>query len=162
MTDGHTLEIATYSRPALLERLVRYYRKRAPSINLFVLDSSRPDVAEENAKALSQYGAAMRHVIFLGTVAGSSKLMDGLAQLERIDELIVRRRDIFAWYQSKSGNNEGLILNSEAPNHRNTYRMVTTVFDPSFGCRKEVVMVTLGRQGIATRPFFHPMSSFPV
>jgi len=34
MTGGHTLVIPTYNRPAFLQRLVRYYRKRAPYINL--------------------------------------------------------------------------------------------------------------------------------
>ncbi len=85
----------------------------------------------------------------------------GLAQLERIDELIARKRDIFAWYQSELGGNERLILNSEAPNVRNTYWMVTALFSSSLGYRKEDVMKALGEQGIATRPFFHPLSSLP-
>jgi len=82
MIDSYTLVIPTYNRSALLRRLVRYYRKRAPFINLLVLDSSRSEVQEENVKALSQYGSAVRHVVYADNIQASSKLADGLALVE--------------------------------------------------------------------------------
>ena len=85
----------------------------------------------------------------------------GLAQLERIGELVARKREIFAWYKAELGNYTGLTLNSESPNVRNTYWMVTALFDPSPGYRKEDVMKALSEHGIVTRPFFHPLSSLP-
>lgn len=35
----------------------------------------------------------------------------GLAQLERIEELVARKREIFAWYQQELGDIEGITLN---------------------------------------------------
>ena len=78
MTDNHTLVIPTFNRPALLKRLVQYYHKRACSMNLLVLDSSRPEVVGENSKALSLFGESVRHVVFEATEPMASKLSRGL------------------------------------------------------------------------------------
>ncbi|MBI4294370.1 MAG: TIGR00180 family glycosyltransferase [Betaproteobacteria bacterium] len=82
MSNGHTLVIPTYNRPAELRRLVRYYYTRAWPMNLLVLDSSRPGVAEENAKMLSSLGESVRHVIFPGTTPMAAKLAQGLALVQ--------------------------------------------------------------------------------
>lgn len=85
----------------------------------------------------------------------------GLAQLERIDELIERKRQIFNWYQERLGNIEGITLNYEATDTKNTYWMVTTVLDEKFGLKKETLMALMSEKGIDCRPFFHPLSSIP-
>jgi glycosyltransferase domain-containing protein len=82
MSERYTLVIPTYNRVALLGRLVRYYRKRASSIDLLVLDSSKPDVTKENAKALASLGASVRHVIYPGDAPGGSKISQGLALVQ--------------------------------------------------------------------------------
>jgi perosamine synthetase len=85
----------------------------------------------------------------------------GLAQLERIDELIERKRQIFDWYQEKLGNIEGIILNYEAPSTKNTYWMVTIILNEKFGLKKETLMTLMSEKGIDCRPFFYPLSSLP-
>jgi perosamine synthetase len=85
----------------------------------------------------------------------------GLAQLERIDELVERKRQIFNWYQSELGNIQGITLNYEAPDTKNTYWMVTVVLDEKFGLKKEELMVLMSEKGIDCRPFFYPLSSIP-
>lgn len=82
MIDGHTLVIPTYNRPALFKRLVQYYCERAGPMNLLVLDSSRPEVAKENANALASYGDCVRHVVFPGTTPVAAKLSQGLALVQ--------------------------------------------------------------------------------
>ncbi|MCL0034116.1 DegT/DnrJ/EryC1/StrS family aminotransferase [Thermodesulfovibrionales bacterium] len=84
-----------------------------------------------------------------------------MAQLERIDELIERKRQIFNWYQGRLGNIEGITLNYEAPGTKNTYWMVTVVLDKKFGLKKDVLMGLMAEKGIDCRPFFHPLSSIP-
>lgn len=79
---NHTLVIPTYNRPALLRRLVRYYVERARCIKLLVLDSSKPDMAVENAKALSNFGESVRHVPFPESIGPASKLSSGLALVQ--------------------------------------------------------------------------------
>jgi perosamine synthetase len=85
----------------------------------------------------------------------------GLAQLERIDELLARKRQIFNWYQSELGDIRGLTLNYEAPNIRNTFWMVTIVLDEMFNMKKEALMALMAEKDIDCRPFFYPLSSLP-
>ncbi len=56
----------------------------------------------------------------------------GRVQLDRIEELIARKRQIFGWYAERLAN-APLTLNVERPGDRNTYWMVTAVLDPTLG-----------------------------
>ena len=85
----------------------------------------------------------------------------GLAQLERIEELVTRKREIFSWYQNELSGVDGVTLNHEAPGTRNTYWMVTVVLEKQFGLTKEFLMDYFAKQNIDCRPFFHPLSSLP-
>jgi perosamine synthetase len=85
----------------------------------------------------------------------------GLAQLERIEELIARKREIFAWYSQVLGDAEGITLNAQPAGVRNTYWMVTAVIDATIGVRKEELMQRMDERGIDCRPFFNPLSSLP-
>lgn len=85
----------------------------------------------------------------------------GLAQLERIDELVDRKRQIFNWYQAELASTEGITLNYEAPGTKNTYWMVTAILDKTFGITKEQIIEFIDEKNIDCRPFFHPLSSIP-
>jgi perosamine synthetase len=85
----------------------------------------------------------------------------GLAQLERLEELVARKRAIFSWYADRLGELPGLTLNYEAPDTRNTYWMVTMVVDPQLALTQTAMMEHFDRCQIETRPFFHPLSSQP-
>lgn len=85
----------------------------------------------------------------------------GLAQLERVDELIARKRQIFDWYRATLDGIPGIRLNFEAPETKNTYWMVTVILDPGFGMTKDQLMDRMAARGIDCRPFFHPLSSLP-
>jgi perosamine synthetase len=84
-----------------------------------------------------------------------------LAQLERVEELIVRKRQQFAWYVEELSGLDGLSLNFEPPRAHNAYWMNTIVLSPNLGWNKEDLHKRLAQKGIATRPFFHPLSSIP-
>lgn len=85
----------------------------------------------------------------------------GLAQLERIEELVARKREIFSWYARHVSGVNGVTLNYEALTTKNTYWMVTAVFHRKSGLRKEDVIAELRRRNIDSRPFFSPLSSLP-
>lgn len=85
----------------------------------------------------------------------------GTAQLERVEELVTRKRELFTWYAEELTGITGLTLNYEAPETRNTYWMVTAVLAERLGLRKELMLELLGAEGIDCRPFFHPLSSLP-
>lgn len=85
----------------------------------------------------------------------------GLAQLERIDELIERKREQFEWYRQELAGMSGITMNAEPAETLNAYWMVTIVLDPKLGLNKTQLMERLSKYGIDTRPFFHPLSSIP-
>src|SRR5438045_9479906 len=61
----------------------------------------------------------------------------GLAQLERIDELLKQKRRLFSWYEQNLRDVEGIQLNQSSAEARNVYWMVTEVLDESIGLDKE-------------------------
>jgi perosamine synthetase len=85
----------------------------------------------------------------------------GLAQLERLDELIARKREIFSWYKEELEGVEELTMNYELPQGRNSYWMVTVVLDRHYGIESDELQQKLSEQQIDCRPFFHPLSSIP-
>jgi perosamine synthetase len=86
----------------------------------------------------------------------------GLAQLERADEIIAKRRQIFFWYQERLGDIDGLRLNAERDQCRNTYYVPTIVLEGKFDLDAEGLMTALADAGIANRPFFRCISKFPM
>lgn len=85
----------------------------------------------------------------------------GLAQTERLDALIDKKREIFGWYQTALAGTPGLTLNAEPLGTKNTYWMVTPVWDAAYGIEKFEMMRRLAEVGIESRPFFAPLSSLP-
>jgi perosamine synthetase len=85
----------------------------------------------------------------------------GRVQLQRIDELVGRKREIFRWYEERLGGQEGLELNHEPPGVHNVYWMTTVVPDERFGVPKGELAEALAREGVTTRPFFWPLSALP-
>ena len=84
----------------------------------------------------------------------------GLAQLERIEELVSRKREIFSWYKTELQSVEGLQLNYQSADTFNTYWMVTVILEPRDGSKEEIIQ-ELRIKGIDCRPFFSPLSSLP-
>jgi perosamine synthetase len=85
----------------------------------------------------------------------------GLAQLERIDQLLEKKRRIFQWYRMRLADLPSIALNVEPPEFVNSYWMTTVVLDPSFGLTTVDIRTRFDQYGIDVRPFFHPMSSLP-
>lgn len=85
----------------------------------------------------------------------------GLAQLERIEELLGRKREIFSWYLRHLGEFGGITLNSELAPTKSVYWMVTVLVDSRLGVPKETLIAGLDEAGIDSRPIFHPLSSLP-
>ncbi len=85
----------------------------------------------------------------------------GLAQLERIEELVCLKRRIFGWYQQELADIDGLRLNHEPPKTRNSYWMVTATLDARFDLPKTDLMKLLREDGVDSRPVFYPLSALP-
>ncbi len=131
-----------------------------------MLVTDREDVYQR-ALVLRDHGRRPGDKMFFNTeVAYKYKMSSmqaalGLAQLERIEELVDRKRQIFKWYEEEIGGVDGMTLNYEAPDTKNTYWMVTIIIDEKFGIRKEKLIAIMSEKGIDCRPFFHPLSLLP-
>ncbi|QHT70206.1 DegT/DnrJ/EryC1/StrS family aminotransferase [Rhodocytophaga rosea] len=86
----------------------------------------------------------------------------GCAQLERVDELVNKRRDIFNWYTEYLADLPGIVLNPEPSYTINCYWMPTIVFDKALNIEAHEVINYLKEQNIDSRPFFYPLSSLPM
>ena len=123
------------------------------------------DAVQSRVMQLRDHGRAPGDVHFKNTeVAFKYKMPPvaaaiGLAQVERAEELVARKREIFDWYRGALAGVEGLTLNHEPANTKNTYWMVTAVLDPMLEWPKEKLMAALDQEGIDSRPMFHPLSS---
>jgi perosamine synthetase len=131
-----------------------------------LLATNRDDIREQTLQLRDHGRKPGDRMFFNSEVAHKYKMSSmqaalGLAQLERVEELIARKREIFSWYQQELQGVAGLTLNQEAPGTKNTYWMVTVVLDKQFGLTKERVMELLAQENIDCRPFFHPLSSIP-
>jgi perosamine synthetase len=125
------------------------------------------DAVQSRVMQLRDHGRAPGDVHFKNTeVAFKYKMPPvaaaiGLAQVERAEELVARKREIFDWYREALAGVEGIILNHEPADTKNTYWMVTAVLDPMLESPKEKLMSALDAEGIDSRPMFHPLSSLP-
>ncbi len=78
----------------------------------------------------------------------------GLAQLERIEKFVAKKRKIFNWYKKYL---KPMEMNYEQPYAR-ANKWLTTIIVKN----RQSVMKHLRSKGIDTRPFFFPISSFPM
>ncbi|MEZ6060317.1 MAG: DegT/DnrJ/EryC1/StrS family aminotransferase [Planctomycetaceae bacterium] len=85
----------------------------------------------------------------------------GLAQLERADELVAKKKQIYQWYSEALADNPMVALNPVRPDVDACFWMTTAVFDPPCGLTTATVQSELAAVGIDSRPFFHPLSSLP-
>src|SRR5262245_10853622 len=86
----------------------------------------------------------------------------GLAQLERIEEIIARKRWIGQEYNRRLAGLKGLQLPVEEPWARNVYWMYGVVLSEETGMDATVFAQRLKAQGIETRPFFWGLHEQPV
>lgn len=86
----------------------------------------------------------------------------GLAQIERIDEIIEKKRQIFNWYAEGLKEIGGLRLNQEKSWAKNVYWLVCLISEGFDENKRDRFMKELRNKGIDTRPFFYPCSMMPM
>lgn len=86
----------------------------------------------------------------------------GLAQLERIEELLAIRGRNAAHYNRRLAYIPGLTLPPCQPWATNVYWMYSVVVEDEFGLSRDDLRVKLRQAGIDTRPFFYPVHTLPM
>ena len=82
----------------------------------------------------------------------------GLAQIERIDELVVRKREVFSFYKKELKDLEGVSLNPELSDRKSGYWMVNVVFSEKLGITRDLMIKQFSDNNIDARVFFWPLS----
>jgi perosamine synthetase len=85
----------------------------------------------------------------------------GVAQLERVDEIVARKREVAARYSAGLADVAGLQLPAEAPWARSVYWMYGLVLDEATGLDAVAFAGRLRERGVDTRPFFLGMHEQP-
>ena len=86
----------------------------------------------------------------------------GLAQMERLEEIVAKKREIFQWYQEELAGIEDLALNPELPGIRNNYWMVTPILGGGWKGGAQKLLTELEKRSVSVRPFFYPCTELPI
>jgi perosamine synthetase len=86
----------------------------------------------------------------------------GCAQMERIDDLIKRKRQILDFYKTRLAGFNCLALNPEPAGIENGAWMPTVVFDQKSNITREKLLDIFKAENVDARVFFWPLSGLPV
>ena len=127
------------------------------------------DKIMSNVRQYSEHGRSKdpNNTFWIETIGYKYKMSNiqaalGLAQFERIDELIDRKRLIFSWYKKRLVEVEGLRMNDEANWAKSIYWMASIFLEKDFGISRNDLMKNLKKDGIDSRPVFPTISKYPM
>lgn len=86
----------------------------------------------------------------------------GCAQMERIEELVQRKREILGIYRAHLEQLPGVTMNPEPEGTVNGAWMPTVVFDVETGVTREMLQTAFARENVDARVLFWPMSGLPM
>jgi perosamine synthetase len=85
----------------------------------------------------------------------------GLAQLERLEENLARRREIVAAYRSSLATVEGITFQGSSEGTESASWLVGVTLPVRSAAERDRVAARLRDSGIETRPFFYPIHTMP-
>ena len=87
----------------------------------------------------------------------------GCGQLERVEEFVDKKREIFSYYKSKLVQFSDIKMNYEGALDKNSYWL------PAISCfsyldeeKRDLIIQRANKKGIGLRPFFYPLARFPI
>lgn len=129
---------------------------------------TQDDVLYEKVLTLSNHGRARGQpkqfwpdMIGYKYKMSNTQAAIGCAQMERIAELIARKREIFSYYKDRTDGLLGNSMNPEPTGTRNGFWMPTLVFPRETGVTRERLQAAFAAENIDARVFFWPLSSLP-
>lgn len=85
----------------------------------------------------------------------------GCAQMERVDEIMENRNNLYSLYAKELEDCPQIKLNQTLPWATNSYWLIIARFENYTEHQRNEVMRKLKEAGIDSRPFFYPMSAMP-
>ncbi len=121
----------------------------------------------EKAILFANMGRTDSKAVFWSDFLGFEYVMSNLtaslalAQLERVNELMDKKRQIFSWYFDRLKEVEGVKIVPEKPGCRSNYCYPSILLEDSVTVPRDEVLTGLKLQNIHARPTFPQMSRFP-
>jgi len=121
----------------------------------------------EKARFLNDHGRDPHRALYNIAIGYKYKMSNiqaalGLAQIERVEEIIAKKRQLFNWYKERLDDIDEIRLNVERPWARNIFWMSSLILGDSIKISRDEFMKRLKERNIDTRPFFYPISSLPM
>ncbi len=122
----------------------------------------------EKAILLANMGRTDSQAVFWSDFIGYEYVMSNLtaslalAQLERVDELMEKKRKIFDWYFDRLHKIDGIKIVREKPGCKSNYCYPSILLEKSVRTPRDDVVAGLRLENIHARPTFPQMSRFPV
>ena len=119
----------------------------------------------ETAQTLNNGGRDPKGKMFYAKMIGYKYKMSniqaalGLAQIERVKELVQRKREIF-WEYKRNLLDLPISMNLEPSYTRNSFWLPVVIFDKSID--REKLIDFFKEKDVDIRPFFYPISSLPM
>ncbi|MBA7699627.1 GDP-perosamine synthase [subsurface metagenome] len=85
----------------------------------------------------------------------------GVAQLEKIDRLLERKREIAGLYRSLLKDVAGITQPPEASWAKNVFWMYSILVEKEYGMSRDDLIARLGDNGVDSRPVFYPIHTMP-
>lgn len=132
---------------------------------IFVTDNEE---MYEKAKLLGSMGRTDSQAVFWSDILGYQYTIANLtaalalAQVERIEELMGKKRQIFNWYYERLKNVSGIKIIKEKEGCKSNYCYPSILLEDSISASRDVVLQKLKELNIHCRPGFPQMSRFPV
>jgi len=127
------------------------------------------DALYEHVLTLSNHGRARGQTKqFWANMVGFKYKMSnvqaaiGCAQIDRVEELVARKREIMQAYRNAFAGIPEISMNPEPPGTVNGSWMPTVVFDASTGVTRERLLEAFRAENIDARVFFWPLSGLEV
>jgi perosamine synthetase len=84
-----------------------------------------------------------------------------VAQLERLEHFVDRRRAVFSAYCARLGNSRYLEFAHEMPWARSNFWMTSLLVRPESPLSRDELIEALRAEGVDSRPFFYPIHTLP-
>ncbi len=86
----------------------------------------------------------------------------GLAQLERVNELIEMKRRIFSWYEEDLADLNNISLNKEVADAKSIYWMTSILLKNNCTVFRDDLIKLLKERNVDSRPVFPAISQYPI
>jgi len=125
------------------------------------------EILYEKALKISDQGRNPSRTFWIDDLGVKFKMSNiqaaiGLAQLQRVDELIEMKRRIFSWYEEGLADVPFIRLNKEVNEARSIYWMSSLLLDESSPINRDQLISLLKEKNVDTRPVFPAISQYPI